>query len=235
MEGWQAVGCENLLAGTCASLNLVYMFLGTISQYFVPQVASTDPLIVLYQDGYTRIAYNETFPRLWDDELQVSFDDLATFIRKQHARSRIGLRGIGDPMQHLRNQFKEATSIFVDVFKDTTFKPIESGDGYELYAFDFVIDRTLDVFLFDAFTDTFESGGNRQLLHEDYYFLLQKGHELEYGMALTLEEIWEKQSRGENILPLKSTGEFELVYAGDVWKYEYKGYKRDGRIRPCLK
>jgi hypothetical protein len=146
--------------------------------------------------------------------------------------------GIANPVQHVRNQLKETISIFVDAFQNETFRIMEDQanveDAYEVYAMDFVLDETLAVSLHVAWTDTTEDGEFEALLLEDYYFLLEKKHTVYYGMIKLLMGIWDKQEKGENILPLKDTGMWELVVAQD-WKYRYDGYSPQGRRRPICR
>ena len=51
-------------------------------------------------------------------------------------------------------------------------------------------------------------------------------------MALTLEEIWDKQTKGRPILPLRSTGRWEVIYA-DGWMFEYNEFERSHQKTPC--
>jgi hypothetical protein len=194
-----------------------------------------DPLLVLYQDGYARVGYSQTKPSfLMPDQLELKFDDFEEFL-EDYVKSNRKLRRLYDePVHHVRSQFKEAIAEFVDMFKDTTFRPShKTEDGYEVYAFDFTLDRNLDAWFLGTHADGSAPGDYRPFMQEDYYFFLEKNHELFYGMALTLQEVWNKQLHEKPILPLQSTGKFQLIYAGDEWKYEYEGYKRPKRSKAC--
>jgi hypothetical protein len=57
-------------------------------------------------------------------------------------------------------------------------------------------------------------------------------HNIYYGMAQILEEIWTKQEKGLPILPIENPGMWELVYA-DGWMYQYEGYKRSAIKKNC--
>lgn len=141
--------------------------------------------------------------------------------------------GAADPVEHVRNQFKESIAIFVDAFKDYTFRNLDQmEDAYELYAFDFVIDRNLDVWLHTALTDTSDMGVFQPFMREDYYFLLEKKHDVYYAMLKTLTEVWDKQEEGQNILPLTSIGSWELAVVND-WQYRYQGYVAAKRRTIC--
>jgi Tubulin-tyrosine ligase family len=99
-------------------------------------VASVDPLIVLYHDGYVRVGnavYNETeFSQreqhltthtFLADEEKGTIDELRELIR-QHYLENVGAlkRRIKiDPFQHVRYQFMEAIAETVRAFKDVTF------------------------------------------------------------------------------------------------------------------
>jgi hypothetical protein len=70
------------------------------------------------------------------------------------------------------------------------------------------------------------------LYTDDYYFLAELHHELSYGMATTLEEIWDKQQKGLPILPLLNTGQWQVIYANE-WKFEYNVYERSENKTSC--
>jgi len=192
----------------------------------------------LYQDGFVRIGYDRvnTFYLRADDEV-VSFNDLEALLWKEWKQSR-SLRHsneIQDPMVHVRNQFKEAIVAMVDNFRNTTFAPINREkdfveDGFELMSADFTIDRDLDVHLMATYSDTDPAGFYAPFLLEDYYFLVQNNHELWYSMMLTMEEVWDKQERQLNsVLPLLTTGKFQLIVAGADWKFQYKLGEKDSK------
>lgn len=77
-----------------------------------------------------------------------------------------------------------------------------------------------------------ESTSNPLFVTEDYYFLSDLHHHIYYGMALTLEEIWDKQTRGHPILPLRSTGRWDVIYA-DGWMFEYSAFERSHNKTSC--
>jgi hypothetical protein len=100
-------------------------------------VASVDPLIVLYHDGYVRVgnaAYNETEfggPRTQhltthtylSDEEKGTLEELQERIRYHYQQNhrKLKRRIEIDPFDHVRNQFKEALSQTVVAFRDVTF------------------------------------------------------------------------------------------------------------------
>mmetsp|Transcript_45022 Transcript_45022/g.66854 ORF Transcript_45022/g.66854 Transcript_45022/m.66854 type:complete len:91 (+) Transcript_45022:68-340(+) len=67
---------------------------------------------------------------------------------------------------------------------------------------------------------------------EDHYFRLEMHHNIFYGMGMVLGEIWDKQASGKPILPIKNTGMWEIINAGD-WMYEYEGYERSADKKSC--
>jgi len=208
-------------------------------------VASLDPLLVFYQDGFARIGYNQTDPlNLKVSEQVADFDSFQDFLHDYHALNRRKLSKIigldMDPVVHVRNQFKQTLATVVDAFRDESFsmqKDATTEDGYQVFSADFVLDKDLDVYLMEVNSDsTPHAGEHNAFMLEDNYFLLQKQHELWYGMGLTLKEVWNKQARGnQNILPLQTTGKWDLIAASNKktnskeldWKFDYKGYKRD--------
>jgi len=82
-----------------------------------------------------------------------------------------------------------------------------------------MIQNTKDVALFalDCTTLTIST--------EDHYFRLDLNHNVHYGIASILQEIWGKQQNQVQILPIENSGHWKLVYA-DGWKFGYKDYER---------
>ena len=115
---------------------------------------------------------------------------------------------------------------------DYTFQVHSSEDAYEIFAADFAVDKDLDVWLLQIYKDTVAYGDEYDLMLGDYYFLLEKSHQMLYGAYLTLIEIWNKQQAGMDILPLENAGLWELIVA-DPWSYVYEGYKRRKKPRTC--
>lgn len=130
-----------------------------------------DPLIVFYIDGYVRIGnanYDEsdfsntrnhlTTHTFLGEEGKASYPQLNQRIldhvdENPHLRDSIA----GDPVSHVRNQFKESIAMLVDAFKGETFKtgtPLAAEDAFEFYGADCVIDNDLDVWMIEAQDDT---------------------------------------------------------------------------------
>lgn len=231
-------------------------------------VASLDPLIVFYIDGYARIGnakykendFNNTRDHLTThtflgEEGKGSFSELADMVMERYNASPELQKRIKDPVAHIKGQYKEAIARLVDAFKGQTFKtgkPLAAEDAFEIYGGDFVIDNDLDVWLIEPQDDCGMDGKctacNRTMTllcsrfnsfthssrspTEDHYFRLEMHHNMYYGMATILEEIWDKQEKGLPILPVKNTGLWEVVYA-DGWIFEYEGYKRSAIKMKC--
>jgi len=204
-------------------------------------VASMDPLIVLYIDGYVRIGnadYDEsdfsntrnhlTTHTFLGEEGKASYEQLNQRIL-DHVDEHPELKPTlpTDPVTHIRNQFKESIGMLVDAFKGDTFKtgpPLAAEDSFEFYGADCVIDNDLDLWMIEAQDDTG--------MDEDHYFRLEMHHQIFYGMGLVLAEIWEKQAKGLPILPLKNTGKWEVIYA-DGWRFKYDEYERSPDKKSC--
>lgn len=100
-------------------------------------VASIDPLIVLYHDGYVRVGnavYNKTEfggPRtqhltthtFLSEEEKGTIEELQERVRYHYQQNRRKLkkRIKIDPFEHVRNQFKEALARTVAAFRDASF------------------------------------------------------------------------------------------------------------------
>lgn len=204
-------------------------------------VASVDPLIVLYQDGYARIGngvYTEddfsntvshltTHTRL-GEEGKADYDAFVELV-KQHHKSSPDLGHIRDPVMHVKNQFKDSLSEFIVAFKDSSFSPtkkelIGAENVFGFYGADFIVDKDLDVWLIEP-----QRGCG---LDEDFDFRITMHARLFRGIVDTMEEIWKKQEEGKPVLPLINTGEWEVIY-GDGWRYNNKGYERSKAKKGC--
>jgi len=204
-------------------------------------VASLDPLIAFYQDGYARIGnadYDETdfsntrahltTHTFLGEEGKGSMDDLGVEVTRIWNSDPELQKRIKDPVTHVRNQFKHALAVVVDSFKGDglsfTTEHLKPEDSFEFYGADFVLDNDLDVWLIEPQDDTG--------MDEDHYFRLEMHHNIFYGMGMVLGEIWDKQASGKPILPIKNTGMWEIINAGD-WMYEYEGYERSADKKSC--
>jgi hypothetical protein len=204
-------------------------------------VASVDPLIVLYHDGYSRIGngdysendFKDTTSHLTThtglgEEIKDTFQEFEKRLL-QHYRSSPNLRHIRDPVQHVRNQFKDSLGEFIDAFKDLSFTHpgkdvMTSENAYGFYGADFILDKDLDVWFLEP-----QKGCG---MDEDYKFRVEMHDALFGGMVSTLEEIWHKQEAGEPVLPLENTGGWEIIY-GDGWRFKYEGYERSKNKAGC--
>uniref|UniRef100_A0A7S1VHN4 Tubulin--tyrosine ligase n=1 Tax=Grammatophora oceanica TaxID=210454 RepID=A0A7S1VHN4_9STRA len=226
-------------------------------------VVTLDPLVVVYHDGHVQTSsgpYREgsydsdtdedvhlmNYGEFKHDSSKHSFDALEEMLnaniyntrrRRRPKILRSSKNNIDTPMQHVRNQMKEAVAQVVHALSPTAFSMEDNHDrdGWELFAADFVIDEDLDVWLISAHDDI--------ALHEDVYSNLELGHDMYTGMIRILEEVWTKQEQAAKdgaapvpILPLETPSKFELLYVSDVDKnrnymYNYAEYDRRKSLR----
>jgi hypothetical protein len=219
---------------------------------FYWMVASVDPLVVLYHDGYVRVggaAYNESdwgstgqhltnhAYRAYRGEVDedVLADALWRRVRQHYDANKARLSKIiigGDPVRHVRNQMKEAIGATAEAFKETMTlsdadtPPVTTENLFALYGADFIIDEDLDVYYVEAQT---VPG-----LGDGYDFRIELFRTLLRPMINIVEEIAVKQEKDAkaNILPIESLEGYDVVYAGD-WRYRYEGYKRSKDKRGC--
>eukprot|EP00537_Pseudo-nitzschia_pungens_P017582 CAMPEP_0172411832 /NCGR_PEP_ID=MMETSP1061-20121228/77595_1 /TAXON_ID=37318 /ORGANISM="Pseudo-nitzschia pungens, Strain cf. pungens" /LENGTH=560 /DNA_ID=CAMNT_0013148047 /DNA_START=101 /DNA_END=1783 /DNA_ORIENTATION=+ len=211
-------------------------------------VASLDPLVVLYHDGYVRVgnaAYSETS---FDDTTShltshtgLGAETKATFWQLEDALNEHQERkgkftpfpNGNTPVEHVRNQFKHALGEMIEIMKDESFRVpdlhkdeprLSSENSFQFYCADFILDNDLDVWFIEP-----QNGCG---LDEDYYFRLEMHASLFNGMVDVLEEVGRKQERKQSLLPFEKSGNWEIIYAdGDV--YYYDGYKRSTAKEGC--
>lgn len=184
-------------------------------------VASLDPLLVFYMDGFVRIGNSNS------TNGEYNLGEMAPWPKFEHGLwqqvRRLGNPNpVVNPINHVRSQLKESLSQLIDAFKEKTFATggiMSAEDAFELYTADYLLDTDLDVWLMKARADNCTSS------FEDHYFMLDMHHRVFYGMAMILDEIWDKQAKGLPILPLHNTGKWEMIYANG-WMFEYQGYER---------
>jgi len=191
-------------------------------------VASVDPLLVFYQDGFVRIGYNQTNPHILKNDVNVvTMEELETYIEATKKRRR--RRNDDDfdaisPMIHIRNQIKASLVQLVDVFSKKSFQPSKNReDGFELFCTDFILtdDDDYTVSLWNSpYSDTMHGVAYSMSL-EDYYWLLEKNHDLFYSTMTIITELWKKQllltssyNKGTVVsyLPFENTGTYQLIY-----------------------
>jgi len=202
-------------------------------------VASLDPVILLYHDGYVRLGnsdYNEgdfsnTVQHLtthtglaeegkgdWDDFEQRLLDHRQQYITE--------LGHISDPLDHVKKQVKQALAEMGEAFKDESFQRFEltAENGFGFYGADFVLDNDMDVWFIEP-----QAGCG---MDEDFQFRIDMHNSLFTGMIDVVEEIQESQERNDPIMELKNMGNWEVVYA-DGWQFEYPGYQRAKDKKGC--
>jgi len=212
-------------------------------------VASVDPPIVLYHDGFVRVgaaAYNEsdfsdTTKHLTNHDFQteeqseVTADHLYERIREHYEANYVRLSpGMKDPVQHVRKQMKEAIGTLYAAFRGVfgfgpEHSPKDSGPEnlFGVYGADFVIDKDLDVHFLEA-----QAGPG---FGERYDYKIELFRDIYRPVPAIVEEIALKQQANAsgNILPLTTLGGYEIVFAGD-WQYKYKNYKRAATKKKCV-
>jgi len=199
-------------------------------------IASVDPLLVLYHDGYVRIGnsnYDETdfsntrahlttHTRL-AEEGKATWDEFENHVRNHNLVADLGL---SDPVGHVRNQFKQAIAETAAAFRDKSFnsKNMVEENGIAFYGADFILDQDLDVYYLEP-----QMGCG---LDEDYNFRVVMHDQMFRTMVDILGEILKREEKGESLLPLKQIGKWQVVYANG-WVFNYDGYKRSKEKRDC--
>jgi hypothetical protein len=206
-------------------------------------VASLDPLIVLYHDGYVRIGnsdysendFSNTVAHLTTHtklgaEGKATFEELGEALQDLAARQgRTSFPAGHSAVDHVRNQMKDALGEMIEIFRDSSFvtvpEELPTDNSFNIFCADFILDNDLDVWFLEP---QYGCG-----LDEDYYFRLEMHASLFNGMVDIFEEIWKKQEEGtQKLLPLKMGGNYEVVYA-DGLRYSYDGYERNQNKPGC--
>lgn len=212
-------------------------------------VASLDPLIVLYHDGYVRIGNSEyteedfsntvahltTHTKLGAEgkatfaQFEDALQEMATTKSRQLGRRTPFVPAGSSAVDHVRSQMKHALGEMISIFRDRSFvkKPTElpTDNSFSFYCADFILDNDLDVWFLEP---QYGCG-----LDEDYYFRLEMHASLFNGMVDILEEVWQKQEEGtRKLLPLEGAGNWEVIYA-DGLVYDYAGYERSNDKASC--
>eukprot|EP00547_Thalassionema_nitzschioides_P004964 CAMPEP_0194202556 /NCGR_PEP_ID=MMETSP0156-20130528/2545_1 /TAXON_ID=33649 /ORGANISM="Thalassionema nitzschioides, Strain L26-B" /LENGTH=512 /DNA_ID=CAMNT_0038928075 /DNA_START=203 /DNA_END=1741 /DNA_ORIENTATION=+ len=193
--------------------------------------ASVDPVLVYYQDGYGRIGYNQTYPqKLQWDYKAVTMEEVEEYLESKSP----------DLIIHVRNQIKASLASLVNVFHQHTNAFVPSSDredGFELFATDFVISQDtyqVELYLPSPYSDTL-TGNPYSFTMEDYYFLVQKNHELFYSTMLILTELWDKQMQRQDQLVLQQTGQYQMIYAAtESFKYKFEYATKKKRRKKLL-
>ena len=206
-------------------------------------VASLDPLVVLYHDGYVRIGNSEydesdfssTTAHLTThtglaNEGKGSWDDLEKVLVEYHEENKDSnpiLAAIDDPMDHVRNQVKQALGQMAAAFKEPTFHTKglgEAENGFGFFGADFILDQDLDAWFIEP------QGGCG--LDEDWQFRIDMHNSIFGSMGNLVEEVADRQEKGLTLDNLEQLGGYELVY-NDGWLYKYDGYERTQDKKGC--
>ncbi len=194
-------------------------------------VASLDPLIVMYHDGFIRIGNSEytesdfsntivhlTTSTALAEEEKGSWAEFAEYLAEVNKNRNLKIK---DPIGHVRNQVKQVLGEMTAAFKDVSFNVnfLSAENGFGFYGADFIIDWDMDVYFIEP-----QSGCG---LDEDFRFRVDLHDALFTQMIDATEEIWERQEKGlpVNNNDLVNHGDYEIVY-NDGWIYEYKEYHR---------
>jgi Tubulin-tyrosine ligase family len=207
-------------------------------------IASVNPLIVLYHDGTLRVALSEynatdfssTGNHLTNigrnrllDNCTASFADWEVTLRAHVAAAESSFSQAirENPLLHIRKQIMDALANVVASVRDASFHGYGSftrtENGFALMGGDFIVDRGLNVWLTEAQSSP-GLGHATPTRREMYDRLLP-------SVVDILNEVMEKESRGEPLLPLRNVGDFELIYT-ENFQYQYDFARRLERV-PC--
>jgi len=141
-------------------------------------VASIDPLIVLYHDGYVRIGNSDYSETDFSDttkhltthtklgaEGKATFEEFAEALQLQSSSSLSSSTssssfpsGVQSPVDHVRNQMKAALGEMIERFRDVSFvsnfNELPTDNSYSFYCADFILDNDLDVWFLEPQVST---------------------------------------------------------------------------------
>ncbi|KAL3893614.1 MAG: hypothetical protein SGARI_008060, partial [Bacillariaceae sp.] len=144
--------------------------------------------------------------------------------------------GIVDPVSHIRNQLKESVGRFVEAFvgeekllnhvNKLSHSQFDVENAFGFYGSDFIIDADLDIWFIEAQASP--------AMGSYYQYRIDTWHRVLPPMFKMVDEIQMKQEKdpNANVLPLKTRGGWEIVYAGGQG-FRYKGYKRTNTKKSC--
>ncbi|KAL3914681.1 MAG: hypothetical protein SGILL_006004, partial [Bacillariaceae sp.] len=129
-------------------------------------VASLDPLVILYHDGYVRIGnsdYSETDFSNTQAHLtthtKLGAEGKATWAQfgdaLQDLMTKKGIRKFpagSKAIDHVRNQIKASLAEMVEIFKPSSFvhhKSLTTDNSFSFYCADFILDNDLDVWFLE--------------------------------------------------------------------------------------
>jgi hypothetical protein len=211
-------------------------------------VASIDPLVVLFHDGFGRVSnveYTESDFSNFDAHVTnisqngraVSWEDIATKIRRHFTHHEELAHRLGkdlDPVSHVLNQMKAILVDIINSFREASFGvgSLLSDNGFNILALDFYIDNDLDVFLIEPqsqpkldYTDEARQAAARTVARKF------QSDFLDVAMEVTKKQ----QILGHSILPLQNMGNFEVVYDTESqpnFHFSYE-YPRPDRKKGC--
>jgi len=215
---------------------------------FYWMVASIDPLIVLYHDGYVRVgnaAYDESnwasTTRHLTTHTYLSTEDKGTMdelelLLNQHVQKNPQLPYLvrKNPMEHVRNQCRQAIAHTVKAFLSRTFghgnNKFTAEGAYGFHGADFILTQDLHVWYIEA-----QAGPG---MEEEFDFRVDMHRDLVRSMIGVVEEIQMKVEEHplRNVFPLKHLGGWDVVYAGTdggmKWSYEYEEYTKYLQANP---
>ena len=141
-------------------------------------VASLDPLIVLYHDGYVRVGNSDYSEASFEDttshltshtglgaETKATFAEFEEVLNQQHRANSVkpSSRSFPNnnslkPVEHVRNQFKHALGEMIEIMRDESFvvpdykardPNMKSENAFQFYCADFILDKDLDVWFIE--------------------------------------------------------------------------------------